>query len=824
MKLNSERRGRYMPRTPYLADLRQDARHALRLLRRAPGFTSVAIATLALGIGGTTAIFTIVDAVLLRPLRFAESQRLAMVWTTAGSRVSAAYLHDWRLQGRAFQDMTGWFDVSANLTGRGEPVEVLTDRVTPNFFTVLGAPAFLGRTFTSERTLGNVQPEVVLSHGLWQRRYGGDPGIIGQPITLDGESLTIVGVMPEGFAVRSVELAQSRAELWTPFRLVPEDRAGGVGGTLNVVGRLAPGATLASAQTELSGIARRIEREHPSRTPDWGVLVVPLHEATVKEARLALLVLFGAVGILLLIACANVANLVLGRAATRQTEMAVRLSLGATGGRLVRQFLAESLVLAVVGGALGTLLSKWGTALLVSALPAGLDLPRTGEIHVDLRILVFASSLTILTAVLFGLVPKVHSARSAPLTALRHAARGSSSGGSRNRLGSILVISEVALALILLAGAGLLGRSFRELSRVDPGFRTEQVLTMRTTLPASRYGADERIRVFSSELLRRIESLPGVRAVGFADYLPMSNSGRAGFFEIEGRPAPRVADQPSSWISVVGGDYFEAMGIPLLRGRVPGDSDTERTRPVFVIDEELARRFWPSVDPIGARLAWRRAGRETLSGEIVGVVGSVRWIGMAVRPQPTTYFWFPQDPRRQLTIAARTSGDPAAMASAIAARVREIDPNQPVAEFRAMREVVSADLARPRFTMLLLGSFAAAALLLAAIGLYGVVAFGVGQRTREIGVRVALGAQRPDILRLVMRRAVVLVGTGLAIGMAAALAMGQLVAGLLYGIRPRDPPTLLAGALFLAAVAMLATYLPARRATRVDPMVALRAE
>lgn len=809
-----------------MTELKQDVGYAVRVLRRAPGFAVIAIATLALGIGGSTAIFTVVNSVLLRPLSFVEPERLAIVWALPAparccGRISKSYLYDWRVESGAFEDLAGWYDEPVNLTGRGEPREVLADKVTSNFFDVLGTAAVVGRTFTADESVRDVEPEAVLSYGFWQRRYGGDPRVIGQSITLDDESLTIVGVMPEHFAVRTVELPESRAELWIPFSLVPGDRTG-MGGTLSVVGRLAPGATIEQAHAQLSLISRRIEEAHPSYSRDWSVGLVSLHDATVKDVRLALLVLFGAVGILLLIACANVASLVLSRAAARQTELAIRRALGATGRRLARQLLTESFVLATAGGALGVLLAIWGTTSLLSALPTGLRLPRTGEIRVDLTILGFAFLVTIATTALFGVAPSIASARSAPQSAMREAARGSSARG-RNRLTSAFIVAEVALAVILLAGAGLLGRSFWELSRVDPGFDPEHVLTLRTTLPASKYDTHERMRGFSNELMQRIENLPEVRAAGSVNYLPMDRIGAGGPFDIEGRPAVRPEDRPGSWISVIGGRYFDAMGIPLLRGRLPNDADTAATQPVFIIDEALARRYWPDEDPIGARLVWRRDG-ETISGEVIGVVGSVRWRGMAADPTGTTYFWFPQDPVPQLTIVARTLGDPSAVASRIAAQVTTIDPNQPVAEMRAMRDLVSADLAQPRFTMFLLASFAAAALLLAAIGLYGVIAFGVAQRTQEIGVRVALGAERRDVMRLVMQRGILLIGIGLAIGIGGALALGDLLTGLLYGIAPTDPTTLIAVALFLVAVAMLATYIPARRATRVDPIVALRTE
>ncbi len=812
-----------MALSEYVGELRQDVGYALRLLRRAPGFAAVAIATLALGIGASTSMFTIVDAVLLRPLRFAEPQRLVMIQPTSGSRLSSSYLHHWRLQSRAFNDMAGWQDVRVNLTGRGEPLEVLADQVTSNFFAMLGTPAIVGRTFISGAELSHVEPEVVLSHGLWRRRFEGDPDVVGKSIVLDGDSFTVVGVMPDGFTIRTTELSESHAELWMPLRLVLDDRDG-MGGSLNVVGRLAPGVTRDQAQADLTMIARQIEAMHPSYSRDWGVGVTPLLAATVRDVRLTLLVLFGAVGILLLITCTNVANLLSSRAARRQTELAIRSSLGASRGRLARQSLTESFVLAVVGGLLGVVLAVWGTQLLISVIPAGLDLPRTREIRVDLRILAFAFLVTVLTAVVFGLVPAIASARLASHPHLREATRGSSAGRGRNRLGSIAIVSQVALAVILLVGAGLLGRSFWKLTEVQSGFQPDQVLTMRTTLPASRYDSDGRIRAFGSELLERIRNLPGVHAVGFVSYLPMSSVGRAGFFDIEGRPPIRSGDRPSSWINVVGGRFFDAMGIPLLRGRFPGAADTATTEPVFVIDERLARLYWPDEDPIGRRLVWGSVAGRGMSGEIVGVVGSVRWIGVATSPQPTTYFWFPQDPGRELTIVARTVGNPADMATSIAAQVMALDPNQPVAEIRPMRDFVSADLARPRFTMLLLGGFAAAALLLAAIGVYGVIAFGVTQRTREIGVRIALGAERRDVLRLVMQRATLLIGTGLAIGIAAVLVLGRFVASLVYGITPNDPATLVAIAVFLAAVAILATYLPARGAARVDPMLALRAE
>ena len=806
-----------------LAELRHDVVYALRLLRRAPGFAVVGVATLALGIGTSTAMFSIVDGVLLRPLRFSEPEQLIMIRPTTGARLSAGYLHDWRAESRTLDDMAGWQDERVNLTGDGEPVELKADRVTTNFFALLGMPPVIGRTLTTGEDLSRVEPEAVLSYGLWQRRFGGDPGVLGRRIAIDGEAITVVGVMPAGFAIRTTELAESKADLWLPLRLQPVSRRG-MGGTLHVVARIAPGSTRDQAQAELAVIARRLEDANPSFSRDWGVQAVPLLDATVREVRPILLVLFGGVGILLLIACTNVTNLLLVRATGRQTERAIRLSIGATGGRLLRQSLAESLVLSTIGGAVGVALAIWGTQTLVALLPSGLDMPRTQEIGVDGRVLVFTVLVTLGTAIVMGLIPSIGSARAAVLTALQDAARGSSVSHGRARVVGTLVVSEVALAIVLLAGAGLLARTFYELTRVQTGFNADGVVTLRTTLAAAQYDTDDRIRSFNDDLLMRTQALPGVRAVGTVSYLPLSSTARADRFEIVGRPAARLDDQKFALTAVVSGRYFEAMQIPLIRGRFPNEHDTAQSEPVFVIDDELARAHWPDRDPIGERLIWTSRAKITVSGPIVGVVGNVRWTGLTGKPWSSLYFWFPHRPERELSIAVRTETDPAATAAAIAGVVRQIDSNQPVSDVQVMGDLVSAELARPRFTMWLIGVFAASALLLAALGLYGVLAFAVAQRTREIGIRVALGAQSRDVMRLVIGRGARLVGAGIVVGLASALALGRFVATLLYGVTPRDLPTLATVTVCLAIVACAAIYLPARRALRVDPVTALRAE
>jgi putative ABC transport system permease protein len=800
--------------------VKQDLTYTLRLLRRAPAFALAAIATLTLGIGASTTMFTIMDSVLLRPLRFPEPERLVMLRPTSGARLSPGYLDQWRRQSATFADLSGWLDARATMTGRGEAVQILADQATTNFFSVLGTPALIGRTFTTDRDLRRVESEVVLSYGLWQRRFAGDPNVVGQSIVLDGATRTIIGVMPQAFAIRTTELAESRAELWQPLRLDPQDLIG-MGGNLHIVGRLASGATLEQAQADLSVIAARIEEQFPSYSRDWRVQTLPLLEATVRDARPLLLVLFGAVTLLLFVACANVANLAISRSVAREGEFAVRWALGASQGRLIRQLFIESVVLASLGGIAGMSLAWWGAGAVHTVIPAGLNLPRTADIFVGARALGFACAVTVLTALSMWIVSLSRMAigRGSPA----YAARGAV-GQQHPRLTSAVIVAEVAFALVLLAGTGLLTRTVQELTRVAPGFDVDRVLTAKTTLSEGAYARDDRIRAFGAELLRMLEGEPQISRAGFANYLPMSRGGAADRFEIAGRPETRVEDQKFSWVSIVGGRYFEAMGIPLLSGRLPGREDTGTSEPVFVIDESLARRYWPNGDAVGAHLTWHRDNNEMLTGKVIGIVGSVRFRGLASDAPSSAYWWFPQVPTREFALAVRSTGDAASLAPIVSGVIKRLDPNQPVADIRALADFVAEDLSRPRFAMQLLGGFAVVALLLAGMGLYGVVAFWVARRASEIALRVAIGAQPGDVLWLVMRRTVLLVGGGVAIGLAASVAVANALTGLLYSVTPADPAALTLATLFLIAVAMLAAYLPARRALRVDPIVALRAD
>jgi len=792
--------------------LRQDLRFALRQLRRSPGFTVVAVLTLALGIGANTAVFSVVDAVLLRPLSYAEPDRLV----TPGYLMSGEYLLV-RERARTMEEVALHSSVGFNLSGVGDPERVPGARVSANLFSVLGVSPIVGRAFLPGEDRRGGSPVVVLGHGLWRERFDGDPAVVGREVVVDGEPRTIAGVMPPG-----VRFPADDVRLWIPFAFDPSDAAalwGGAGG--GVVARLAPGATPAASQAELRALAPEMREANTlwDPPPDHRATleVVPLQDTIVGDVRARLWVLLGAVGFVLLIACANVANLLLARAAGREKEVAVRSALGAGRRRIACQLLTESAVLGALGGALGLLSAAWGVRLLVGGLPA--DVPRVAEIGIDPRVLGFTLAASAVAALLFGSIPALRSSRSDLRSALRAGERGS--GAAPGRLAGTLVTVEFALAVVLVIGAGLLIRSFGELTRVDPGFGTESLITARVTPPETEYADAASQRAFYADLLARVEAIPGVREVDAVNRLPLVG-GFAGFaFEVEddpyvpGTPAPVVGDRR------ITSDYPRTMGIPLLRGRALTAGDREGAPRVALINETMAREFWPGEDPIGKRFkeVWLDAWTT-----VVGVVGDVRSYGLASEVEPEVYRPFSQLPAREMSLAVRAAGDPATLAGGLRAAVGAVDPNVPVSEIRAIEHIVSGSVAGSRFTMVLVGGFALLALALAAVGIYGVISCTVGRRTREIGLRVALGARGADVLGAVLRRALLLAGLGAAIGVTAALGATRLLESLLFGVTATDPVTFVGVPLFLVVVALLASYVPARRATRVDPMTALRQE
>lgn len=799
-----------------------DLQAAVRALRRTPGFTALVAVTLAVGIAGSTMAFAVVNAVLVAPLSFAEPERLVFVQPTSGARLSAGYLYDWRESTGAFTGLAGWHDTRMTLAGTGDPVEVNVDRTTVDFFTTLRAQASIGRAYVPQAGRAQAPDEVVLSHALWQQRYGGRTDIVGTRLLLDGTPWTVVGVMPERFGVRTNELPESHADIWVPFTLEPGNRVG-MGGYLNVVGRLNAGVSTAQAEGELNALSRRIEEAFPSYSRDWSVRVMPLHDATVANVRVRLLVMFGAVGLLLLVSCGNVAHLVSSRGVRRRDELAVRLSLGATGGRIFRQLMAEHLVLAIVGGMLGLWLAVWLMPPFVTVLAPSLDLPRTREIALDARTFLFAGTASLAASVLFGLLPAVRLAWFQSPAQLQRS-RGATTSPGHARLGSLVVASEVAIGVMLLVFAGLVTRSVVALMSVDPGFRPDGAITMRTTMSETTYDTPERMRQFGMEMIEAAANVPGVTAAGTALYLPLSQFGAGGPFTIEGRPPLPQGEEPGSWQNVVGGRFFEAMGMPLVSGRTFSDTDTEHTMPVVIISERLARQHWPDSNPIGAFLTWRERDGSPVTREVIGVVGDVRYQGLAVDPPGTAYFWFRQAPRAELHFVVRAAQDPLALVTPLRARLRDVAGEQAISDARPLSALVAGNVRQARTTAALLASVSAMALALTIIGIYAVVAFGVAQRTREIGVRMALGASKAGIVRLVMTRGLAQVLAGVAAGTAGALATSRVVSSLLFGVAPTDGATLATVALLLTLTGAMASAVPAFRAARVAPTEALRAE
>jgi putative ABC transport system permease protein len=793
-------------------DFMRDVRHAVRALARRPAFTTVAVATLAIGIGATTAMFTIVNSVLLRALPYADPDRLVSVLelTPDGepNMTSPANLTAWREQSATLSAIASWMDRPFGLTG-DDPVEVAGRWVSDNYFSMLGVRALHGRTFVSgdeDETLA------VLSHRFWRSRFGGDPDIVGRTIEIAYNPITVIGVLPPHLPMPPhVASDVGNPDVIRPFSGLPPDWRGRM---ITTAARLSPGATLEAAQAEMDVIVSRIAAEHPQYNRDHGVRVVPLQERMSGHARPVLLMLLGAVSLLLLIACANVASLFLGRAAARRREMTLRRALGAGQGRLVSHAMAEAFVVALAAGAVGVLLAHWATRAVAASLPSNVALPRLDAVGVDYRVLGFALAASLVVGLLFGAAPAFAGARTELGTALRESSR--SATGSRSRLRSALVVGEVALALVLLAGAGLLYRTVNNLLDVDTGMRAEGVLTMRVTMPQLRYPDDDRRRLFAGELMEELRAVPGVSSVGIVGWLPLGGSKSRTSVLREDVPPPPEGEEAGADIRVVGGDYFEAMGMRLLRGRVFDETDTESAPLRFVINDALARQLFPGEDPIGRRLTYSWDDPWP-SGEIIGVVTSVREMTLDAEASTALYLPHAHDPWAQVTAVIRTAVDPATLADAAVGAVHRIDPTLPVGNVAPYENVVAGTIARQRVSMMLLTGFAVVALVLVLIGIYGVIAYSVAQRVRELGVRMALGAQRRDVLRMVVGQGVALAALGIVAGTLAALALGRVLTGMLYGVAATDVPTLAAAASILALTAAAASGIPAWRAARIDP-------
>lgn len=801
--------------------------YSLRMLLKRPSLTLVAIIAMALGIGANTAIFSVVNSVLLQPLPYDEPHELVMLASEQRNQVldgrgtfSIPDFLDIHQSSKTLEYVTTYQRTGTIVTEGGEPERLIGAAVTADYFSVFGVKPVLGRVFTREEDKPGAKEVIVLSHGLWQRRFGGDPNILGREVDLGGKT-TVIGVMPNGF---EFPISDDPQEFWEPIfssafmtKEMREERANHF---LSVVGRLKPGATVEQARAELDLLSRQLEQQHPQSNTNVIFNAVSLHDDITRDFRGALLVMLGAVGLVLLIACANVANLLLARAAARQREVAIRMALGASRARIASQLLTESVLLSLAGGSLGLLLASWGMDLLVAYGPA--DVPRLRDVSLDRYVLFFTFFVSTLTGILFGLVPALQASKPDPGNTLKQEGRGVSHG-LRNRMRSALIVSEVALSLMLLVGAGLLINSFWRLLRTDAGFDARGVLTMDIPLSRSKYTTPEQRSVAFEQLIARMKTLPGVRDVSVVSNVPLTDLDIELSFQIEGRAPYKPGEEATADYTVIGNDYFRAMNIALRRGRVFTNQDTANSPEVMVVSEAFVKRYFPNEEPIGRRIVFD--GDDKTPREIVGVVADIKRNGLDVDVQPELYVSHVQRPERRLNLVIRTEAqDASQITQAARAEVRAFDPNQIIWRAQTLEELLGTSVAPRRFNMLLLGIFAGVALVLAGVGLYGVMSYSVSWRTHEIGIRMALGAKGADVLRLVVRQGMTMTLIGLALGLIGAFLLSRVMADLLYGVSATDPLTFAGVSIVLLAVALLACLIPARRATRVDPIIALRTE
>ena len=814
--------------------LLQDLQYGVRMFLKSPGFTAIVILTLALGIGVNTAIFSVVNSVLLRPLPYEDPARLLIIGEVNPNAkinqvsIAPANFADYRDQNKSFQSMA-LYRINArsgfNLAGDGQPERVVGATVSANLFPTLGINPKLGRHFQAEEEKPGSGNSVILSHNLWERRFGSDPNILDKSIDLSGVNYRVVGVMPQGFGfptrdvMPSGEAALTKpVDLWVPLTLNPNDWQARGSRFLFAVGRLKPGATVEQAQSDLALIAQRLAQQH-IQDKDWYAKVIPMDEQAVSSIKLALLVLFGAVGFVLLIACANVANLLLSRAAARQKEIAIRIAVGASRARVIRQLLTESVLLALCGGLLGLLLAIWAVDLLVSLAPS--SIPLAAKVGLDSRVIVFTLGTSFLTAILFGLVPASQATKVDLNETLKEGGRTTAGAGGQ-RVRNLLVVSEIALAGVLMIGAALMVKSFFRLQHVNPGFDTANILKFQVSLPQAQYMEDPRSSNFYKQLQERIKALPGVQSVSGTTALPLGGGSSYTAFTIPERPPLPPGEFLFAEHIGIFPDYFRTMRIPLRKGREFTSQDGHSTTPVVIINEAMARLYWPNEDPIGKRVLIDYD--QGVPREVVGVASNIRHFGLDAEPKPEMYV--PQYQYEYLStyLTVRTTSDPLGLAQAVAQAARDIDKDLPIYNVGTMAQTISNSTARQRFSMLLMSIFAGVAALLACVGLYGVMAYAVNQRRHEIGIRLALGAQARDILRLVVGQGLKLALIGIAISLIGAFLLTRVISSLLYGVSATDPLTFVSIALLLMLVALLSSFLPARRATRVDPMIALRSE